>query len=261
MGFASQAQAYVASPAHAAGADLETVLSWAAVRPESRALDVATGGGHVALGLARRGARVTMLDAVPEMLDAAGGLLWSEGYRAERVVGDACDMPFADGEFEVVTCRIAAHHFRSPEAFFREAARVLAPGGRLVFQDQALPEFDAAGVFVDAFERLRDPSHVHARSVTGWLRAATTAGLVPEAHTLTDKRHDFAEWCARQACDGPTIESLLALARRLPSAASEWLDPEWYGGDDPDVPVAQQARGVVSFRNRHLLLLAHKPSV
>lgn len=256
--FAARADDYVESATHAAGADLDLLVSLAALRPGELALDVACGGGHTALALARRGARVTACDLTPKMLDAARGFLEARGVDATYVIAEAGHLPFADGEFAVVTCRIAAHHFPDPAAFFAEAARVLAPGGRLAFQDQALPDDPIGGELIDAFERLRDPSHRHAYPVSGWLHFAEQAGFILEAYSLIPKRHDFAGWCSRQACSDETIAALERFSASLPPSASEWIAPEWHGSKQN--AGSQGQRRLAGFANRHLVLLARKPS-
>jgi 2-polyprenyl-3-methyl-5-hydroxy-6-metoxy-1,4-benzoquinol methylase len=249
--FGEHAEEYVASATHAAGDDLELLISLAAVTPGEAALDVATGGGHVALALARAGARVTACDLAPEMLDAAKRHLASQGLSATFVEAAADALPFSDESFDLVTCRIAAHHFPDVEAFFAEASRVLKPHGRLAFQDQALPDDPAAAETVEAFEWLRDPSHVHARSVAGWIAIAGDAGLQVEAQALVDKRHDFAEWCAMQACSEEVVAALTELAANMGPAATEWMEPAWEHG--------AHGRTLKEFTNRHLVMLAHKP--
>ncbi|MDO8879534.1 MAG: class I SAM-dependent methyltransferase [Coriobacteriia bacterium] len=245
--FGPRADGYRASALHAAGPDLELLVELAAAGPGVRVLDVATGGGHVALALARTGADVTACDLTPEMLDAAGLLLAEHGCQAAFVVAEASALPFPDESFDVVTCRIAAHHFPDAQAFFDEVARVLVPGGRLGFQDQILPPQPTSAVLVDAFERMRDPSHHQAFSVDGWATLIERAGLEVECSELIDKRHEFAVWTARQDCDDACVERLHELMTDAPGGMREWLEPEY---DGP---------ALVAFRNRHIVVLARKP--
>ena len=248
--FGEHAEAYVASSTHAAGDDLELLLSLAGVMPGEAALDVATGGGHVALSLARAGARVTACDLTPEMLEVARRHLAAQGFSATFVEASADALPFPDESFDVVTCRIAAHHFPNPAAFFVEAARVLRPHGRLAFQDQALPDDSVAAEAVESFERLRDPSHIHARSISGWVDLVADAGLQVEARALVEKRHDFAEWCAMQDCSETVVAAITKLAAALGPEAAEWMEPAWESG--------AHGRVLNAFTNRHIVLLAHK---
>ncbi len=250
--FGSRAQRYVDSASHAWGVDLETLIAFADPRPGERAVDVATGGGHVALELVRAGARVVAVDLTPEMLDAARAHLEAEGIGddVEFVVGHAAALPFDDASVDLVTCRIAAHHFRDAGAFFREAARVLVPDGRLAFQDHALPEAATSACLVDEFERVRDPSHHRAYSVRGWSDLAERAGLVVERCELFEKRHDFDEWCERQSCSGRAVAELTEIAATLPPQGRDWLAAEWSDSRPPRL---------VAFGNRHVVMLARKP--
>ncbi|GAB4281667.1 MAG: class I SAM-dependent methyltransferase [Coriobacteriia bacterium] len=243
--FGPRAAGYRESPVHAAGRDLDLLLEWVAPRPGEQALDVATGGGHVAVALARAGARVTALDVTPEMLAETAAFAKSEGVPIATVEAEAAALPFPDGSFDIVTCRIAAHHFPDAARFFTEVARVLAPGGRLGFQDQTLPPQGTSAVLVDAFERLRDPSHNQAYSEAGWRTLIERAGLVVERAEVVDKPHGFAEWTARQDCEPATVAELRRLMAEAPPGMAEWLAPEC------------DAEGtLVSFRHRHLVVLA-----
>ena len=149
--FAASAQAYVTSVSHARGDELPRLVEAARSRlgdlAGRRALDVATGGGHTARALAAAGAHVTVSDLTPEMLAAAEAHLREAVPAAALtfVVAAAEALPFDDGAFEVVSCRIAAHHFGDPRAFLAEARRVLAPGGVLLLVDNVAPEDARAG--------------------------------------------------------------------------------------------------------------------
>jgi ubiquinone/menaquinone biosynthesis C-methylase UbiE len=131
--FGRTANAYVESTGHAQGAELAQMVALAhALHPGALAaktvLDVATGGGHTALAFALAGAQVTATDLTPEMVAAARAFVQANGGEGVRLgVAPAEDLPFADAGFDLVTCRIAAHHFADPERFVREAARVLKP--------------------------------------------------------------------------------------------------------------------------------------
>ena len=245
--FAARAGDYRTSPLHAGGKDLTTLIEWLAPQPAEKALDVATGGGHVALALARTGVDVEACDLTPEMLEVARGLLEDNDCTAGFTVAEADALPYADATFDIVTCRIAAHHFPDAQAFFAEVARVLKPGGRFGFQDQALPPEGPSAVLTDVFERTRDTSHNQAYNENGWKTLIERADMRVERSQMVDKRHEFADWAARQGCEGATVTELERQMAEAPEGMRRWLAPEY---DD--------AR-LVAFTNRHLVVLATKP--
>src|SRR5574340_1717219 len=101
--FGARADDYRLSALHAAGPDLDMLLAWLDPQPAERALDVATGGGHVALALARTGADVDACDLTPEMLEAASRLLADNDCAATFMVAEAAALPYDDASFEIVT--------------------------------------------------------------------------------------------------------------------------------------------------------------
>lgn len=197
--FAATAAAYVTSVAHAAGDDLQLVVELAQPRPDDRALDIATGGGHTALALAPLVAVVTATDLTPEMLAAAQQLARERSVtNVTFEPADAERLPFPDTAFDIVTSRIAPHHFPAPDAFVAEAARVLKPGGRFVLDDNMPPDDSELADFMNRFEAWRDPSHVRALTRNEWTRLIEAAGLTVTAVTeLAFKRHPFAPWTDR----------------------------------------------------------------
>ena len=122
-------------------------------RPAQRtALDVATGGGHVAHRLRAAGLEVVTCDPAP-------------GMRPD-VICRAESLPFADGAFDVVACRTAAHHFTDPGAAVREMARVSSD--RVLIVDTVF-----MGEAVEEAEALRDPSHVRNYTEAEWRGSST----------------------------------------------------------------------------------------
>src|SRR6266566_4528813 len=122
--FARNAEGYVASFSHRAGNDLERLIELGEWDSQQHALDIATGGGHTALAVAPHVAQVTVTDLTPRMLEKAREYLLAQGVtNAVFQVADAEQLPFGDGTFDRVTCRIAAHHFPNVAQFVRKVAR------------------------------------------------------------------------------------------------------------------------------------------
>ncbi len=186
--FGRTAPAYVESTGHAEGAELTTMVTLAERMLGSlsgqKTLDVATGGGHTALAFARAGAAVTATDLTPEMLAAARAFVRANGGEAVQFAPAAAEaLPFAAETFDLVTCRIAAHHFAGPERFVREAARVLRPGGLLLLVDNVSPEDAALARVMNDVEGRRDSSHVWAYTVRQWVVWFADAGF--DVHHLS----------------------------------------------------------------------------
>ena len=157
--FGEHAAGYVKSEGHAKGADLDRLLELAQPHEDWLVLDVATGGGHTALKFAPHVAKVVASDLTPKMLAAAKEYIRTQGVNnVEFKQADAEGLPFKDKRFDLVTCRIAPHHFPHVDEFVSESARVLKPGGLFLLQDHVLPEDEKAANYVDGFEKLRDPS-------------------------------------------------------------------------------------------------------
>jgi SAM-dependent methyltransferase len=174
--WSERARAYRESETHATGGDLDLVVAWCEPADGVTVLDVATGGGHVARRLREAGAQVVTVDSAPGM--------------EPDVIAPADHLPFADASFDVVTCRIAAHHFPDVLAAVREMARVAR--NRVVICDNVF----VSEVSEEA-DRLRDPSHVRNYGVAEWRSFFELAGLevADEAYLVRDT--GFEDWLAR----------------------------------------------------------------
>lgn len=124
------------------------VVALADPAPGARALDLATGTGDIAFGLASRGARVIGLDITPRMIEIARlkarapshARAPSDGARgvqpsARFLVGDMLALPFPPASFDVVTTGYGLRNVPDLPAAIAEIARVLRPGGRFVSLD------------------------------------------------------------------------------------------------------------------------------
>jgi ubiquinone/menaquinone biosynthesis C-methylase UbiE len=245
--FGRFASRYVQSMAHARGAELRQLVAMAEPQASWTVLDIATGGGHTALAFAPHVAHVVATDLAPQMLDEAQRFLKEQTLaRLSFGVADAEDLPFANGTFDLVTCRIAPHHFHDAARFVSEAVRVLRPVGVLLVQDHRLPHDDGAARYIDAWERLRDPSHNRAFSREEWKRMFDRAGLQVYALEEINKQHSFIEWTQRQGCTRAIVGQLVADLRAAPAAVLAWMEP--HSLDRPEA----------SFVNRHILIAGWK---
>jgi ubiquinone/menaquinone biosynthesis C-methylase UbiE len=197
--FGAVARSYVTSAGHAQGGDLGRMLELAQPRGDEILLDIATGGGHTALAFAPHVREAVASDLTPAMLAEAEAFIRSCGAENVRFeVADAEALPFADAHFDLVTVRIAPHHFPNPQRFIAEVARVLRPGGRFIFNDNIAPEDDELDAFLNRFEQWRDPSHVRAWKVSEWQAWIEEAGMTIEhVEPPFRKRYDFADWTER----------------------------------------------------------------
>ena len=122
------AHAAATSPRRAPhGYSLDRLIEWIAPQPGQRILDLATGGGHTALALARAGARIVAADLTAPMLCAARAYVTAEMGDSGSVAFvrlDAEQLSFPAASFDAVTCRIAPHHFPDVARFVRNARAV-----------------------------------------------------------------------------------------------------------------------------------------
>jgi len=158
--------------------DVEKAIADLKLRPGAKALDVATGNGHTAIYLAQKGFNVTACDISHAMLKETAALANEKGVFLELHEHEAEKLPYESNTFSLVTCRVAAHHFSSPESFIRETSRVLKMYGYLVLIDGTVPDDQAdAYAWMNEVERLRDPSHVRMITPNTWRKWCVEAGL------------------------------------------------------------------------------------
>lgn len=246
--FAPSAQAYVSSPTHAHGADLGRILALAAPSGTELVLDVATGGGHAALALAPHVRHVIAIDLTLAMLHAARSHLSARGMQHVTYLrAEAEQLPIAPGCLDLVICRIAAHHFADVAAFVQSAAAALRVGGHLIVSDHIGLEDPELDLFMDRFERWRDPSHVRAYTFAEWRQFCTQAGL-EVIHEEDDPRepYEFAAWTERMRMP---VEEREALERWLLEAAPHLRER---------FAIVEQAGRIVSLRSTFGIIVARR---
>lgn len=195
--FGSQAAEY-AKGCFAGDETLDAILSLVEPGESDEALDIATGAGFTAAALAPLVKEVIASDVTEEMLEQAESLFKGKGLT--NVMTDAVnaeELPYADGVFDIVTCRIAAHHFERVRRALEEMARVLKPGGRLGIADSSSPPDKRIDAFLNEIEKMRDPAHVRNYSEGEWRSLIADSGLTVERVIAGEFDLDFDEWAHR----------------------------------------------------------------
>jgi SAM-dependent methyltransferase len=222
--FGQNAAEYLTSKPHAQGKSLDRLVALAHPQPHWHALDVATGAGHTAYAFAPHVARQWATDITDEMLNLVRSEVVKRKFANVRTAHAKAEaLPFDDASFDLVTCRIAPHHFDSIPGFLDEARRVLKPDGTFALVDNVVPA-GSVGDYNNGFERFRDPSHLRAWTVEEWRGALDEHGFVIGHEELLIKEMDFAYWAGRH--DAAMQAYLRAMLEHATAAVKQVLKPE-----------------------------------
>lgn len=205
--FSKNKEAYITSKIHAQGKDLPLITKW--LQPDSNmiALDIATGGGHVAKRLAVQVKTVFAIDIVKEMLaNTAEHLCTVENIF--YIIADAEAMPFLDNSFDISTCRIAAHHFPNPDKFISEVYRILKPGGKFLLIDNVAPEDEKMDQFINTLDKIRDYSHHRVQKVSEWKQLFLENKFTILKEKVRKKQIPYKEWVTRTNVSNEEIDKV-----------------------------------------------------
>jgi len=239
--FGAHAASYATSFVHAKGASLERLTALVAPQPHWQGLDIATGAGHTALAFAPHIAHIIASDLTEEMLEQTAQLAAAQGCaNLQTAHADAEALPFADRRFDLVTCRIAAHHFADAAAFVAEVWRVLRPGGTFALVDNVSPDAESTPGFSDAalneaalaynaFEKLRDASHVRCLGMLEWRNLLARRGFTLLHRERLPKTMALRPWAVRMGCDAATLKRLAAMLTEGSAALQAFLKPQQEG--------------------------------
>jgi SAM-dependent methyltransferase len=133
------------------------------------------------------------------------------------------EFPYADTSFDLVMCRVAAHHFSSPENFICETTRVLKPAGHFLLIDGSVADDQLeAEAWLHAVEKYRDPSHHRFLTPHAWSQLCAASGLkVKQASLKPFKQPDLNWYFETAATTQENRERVLALVANAPPSARE----------------------------------------
>jgi ubiquinone/menaquinone biosynthesis C-methylase UbiE len=180
-----------------------------------RAIDSGTGAGTLALALALLVREVVGVDIVPELLERA-----RKGAPANVnfVEGDATNLPFETGSFDLACSRRTLHHIAHPEAAIAELARVTVPGGHVYVDDQIAPVDPLAALDLDRFERARDPSHTRTLPDVDFRQLFEANDLVMIRTRFQTHRRELDYYLHLAGCEGDARERARQLSPGGPEA-------------------------------------------
>lgn len=219
--FARQSHRYGKGHILADVADVDAALADIPLPVRARVLDVATGAGFTGLHLAELGHDVTLSDLTRPMLDRAREAAQARGVTVRFEQHPAEAMPYPDASFDLVTCRVAPHHFSAPDRFVAEVARVLVSGGHFLLIDGTVDDDEPeAEAWLHSVEKLRDPSHNRFLTPRTWAGHCVAAGLTVVSSNLRPRKQPDLQWYFETAATTPeNRKAVLDLVANAPESA------------------------------------------
>ncbi len=246
--FGANAEKYVRSKVHATGHSLTRMVALAEPQAHWLALDVAPGGGHSAIAIARHVDKVVAVDITFGILQAARSHARRQGLEnLVWVQGDGGALPLPDAIFDLITCRVALHHFPDQAGAIADWARVLKPGGRLVLVDNIGPDDSEANEYVNTFEKIRDPSHGWFYTLAELVDFVRETGLMVEHSERLTKPMAFHPWMERMQVGSDDRRLLTDMLWDSAGPARAFLSPQGKANE-------------TTFSLREGIILAHKIS-
>jgi SAM-dependent methyltransferase len=190
---------------------------------DERALDVGTGAGTLALALAPLVREVVGVDIVAELLERARAQAPANVTFGE---GDATNLPFETGSFDLVCTRRTLHHIARPERTIAEMTRATASGGRVFVDDQIAPADPLTALELDRFERARDPSHTRTLPDVDFRQLFEANGLVLLQTRYQRHTRELDYYLALAGCEGEAAERARTLSPGGPD--SYVAESAWY---------------------------------
>jgi SAM-dependent methyltransferase len=182
------------------------------------AIELGCGTGYVSAWMARRGARVVGIDNSPKQLETTRRLQEQHELDFPLLLGNAEAVPYPDASFDFAISEYGAALWADPYLWIPEAARLLRPGGELVFLTNGLlcilcvPDTEAEG---PATDRLRRP--YFGRHRTEW----------PDSEGV-EFHLGYGDWIRLLRANSFEVTDLIEL-RPAEDATTryEWVTTEW----------------------------------
>lgn len=227
--FGTNASNYRYSSVHNNPEDLDRMVELLKPQPQDKVLDVATGAGHTAIKLAGYAKQVTAIDITREMLLEAKKQEDENGINnIEFIIEDVHHMKFPDNTFDIVVCRLAAHHFSDIKKALKEMCRVLKPSGKLYILDCSTADGVESEEMFNKIEMLRDDSHVYSYSPHIWAELLEKLPLTVEKTNFYKLRYELPQWFDRMKTEQNKRKEIFKILANLSRETSKFYP---YGKD------------------------------
>ena len=216
--FSPQAEAYLTSPVHSAGADLDLLARTAAALDHPVVLDLGCGAGHASFAVAPFAREVVAFDLSTSMLDVVAAAAKERQLLNIRTMqGSVKELPFESEQFDLVLSRYSAHHWSNVPQALSEARRILKPNGKVCFIDVAGALSPMLDTHLQAVELMRDPSHVRDYTEAEWLSLFQAASFEARIESRWRLALEFSSWVARIGTSAERIGAIRFLWAGAPS--------------------------------------------
>ena len=216
--FGPNAEAYLTSPVHSAGADLDLLARAAAALDQPKVLDLGCGAGHASFAVAPFAQEVVAFDLTASMLDIVAAAARERGLsNIGTKQGSVEALPFESARFDLILSRYSAHHWNDVPRALNEVSRVLKPNGRVCFIDVAGAPSPLLDTHLQSVELMRDPSHVRDYTELEWLSLFQAASFEPHIESEWRLALEFSSWVARIGTSAERIAAIRSLWSGAPS--------------------------------------------
>ena len=220
--FSSNAERYLTSPVHSAGADLDFLARSVAALDQPKVLDLGCGAGHASFAIAPFAREVIAFDLTAGMLEVTAAAAKEHGLSNIRTTqGSVEELPFDTQQFDFVVSRYSAHHWNDVPRALQEVKRVLKPGRQACFIDLTGAPFPLLDTHLQSVELARDPSHVRSYTESEWLSFFQAASFDAQIEQRWRLALEFSSWISRI---GTSAEGIAAIRSIWSSASSEVRD-------------------------------------
>lgn len=200
------------NPRMVSGKTLTRVIELVEPKKDDVVLDLASGPSYLAMALAPQVKQVYTTDITHFSIDEGRRAAQEKGLtNIQHFTCDAEALPFKDHQFNVVTSRIAPHHFHDVRRAMHEIARMIPKGGKVAIADTVVPPDEEIDKFINYLDHLHDPTHIRNYSVREWKVLFADAGLKIkhfEEDVVEDDRGEcLREWLGRTGANAQTIRT------------------------------------------------------
>jgi ubiquinone/menaquinone biosynthesis C-methylase UbiE len=222
--FSSNAERYLTSPVHSAGADLDFLARSVAALDQPKVLDLGCGAGHASFATAPFAREVVAFDLTAGMLEVTAAAAKERGFsNISTTQGSVEELPFNSQQFDFVVSRYSAHHWNDVPRALREVRRVLKPGGQVCVIDTTGAPSPLLDTHLQSVELARDPSHVRSYTDAEWLSFFQAASFDARIEQKWRLALDFSPWVSRIGTSAEGIAAIRSLWSRSPSEVRDYF--------------------------------------